>query len=436
MRKHTILTTVLSACAYLALYGQTPNLQSCYYDTWMSSIKMHHPEYFDAYEEQYNQALLHAQASEPRNNTPIYTIPVVVHIVWKEEQEYLSDKRIKAQLEQLNEDFSTAYLSSHLLRPSFEAVVEDPRIQFELVHVERVYTDSLFRLGIDWSTLTLAYPDQVKDQSKGGSDAWDTERYLNIWVCGIHEDQLLGYAYPPTGFDQWPGALQAPETVLDGVVINYKAFGKLPPSIPGNNGTHYQPHGHTLSHEVGHYLGLRHPWGLEEFSHQPCDADDGLGDTPLVAGPQAFQCDYQLNSCIEQPNDLPDMIENFMDYSSEDCRTAFTQGQIQLMHYVLDKYRPQLRQKTIEINKKSPFKLYPNPSQGTVQVFINPDFPEEYELTIVGADSRILDLPNAYYPASSFAQYQVNLSTLPNGVYFVQLRSPLRRLSQRVVLMR
>jgi len=402
----------------------------------MSSVKLHQPDRFAAYEQQYANALVHSQSSESRNNMPLYTIPVVVHIVWREEQEYLSDERIEAQLSQLNEDFSTAYLSPPLLRPIFESVVENPRIQFELVHVERVHTDSIFRLDIDWSTFSLLYPDQVKSSFRGGSDAWDTQRYLNIWVCGIHEDQLLGYAYPPTGFDQWPGTLQAPEAAADGVVINYKAFGKLPPPIHGNNGTNYQPHGHTLSHEVGHNLGLRHPWGLEDFSNHPCEADDGLGDTPLVAGPQPFECDHQLNTCIEQSTDLPDMIENFMDYSSEYCRTAFTKGQIKLMHYVLDKYRSQLPQRMIEIDKRVPFKLYPNPTQGTLQVFVNPTFPEDYELTVVGADSRILDLPSFHYPQSAFAPYQVDLSTLPNGVYFIQLRSSVRRLSQRVVLMR
>ena len=85
--------------------------------------------------------------------------------------------------------------------------------------------------------------DGVKYSSSGGVDAWNTSEYLNIWVCDL-SGGLLGYA-------QFPGGTAS----SDGVVCDYAYF--------GNMGTATPPYdqGRTLTHEIGHWLNLRHIWG-------------------------------------------------------------------------------------------------------------------------------------------------------------------------------
>lgn len=436
MRKHTILSLGLAICIYTLSFSQNLTPFPCTHDHWLQSMQVHSPQSFNAIDEIYTDAIEYVRSVSSRNNDPLYVIPVVVHNVWRLEGDIINEETARNQIDQLNTDFSLDANQSGLLRREFEDISALPRIQFELVHFNQVKTDSVFRLEIDWNNFSLKYPDIIKSSATGGSDAWDSQRYLNIWTCGVYEDQFLGYSYPPTDFNLWPEHLQAPSPAVDGIVINNKVFGKEPKYLTSMGSIIYTSIGRTLSHEVGHYLGLRHPWGIEDLSLNPCEADDGLKDTPLVAGAHPLVCNGQINSCIETPNDLPDMFENFMDYSMESCRSTFTKDQVSLMHYVLDKYRPQLRQKSISIGQRVPLKVYPNPSRGTVQVFANPEFSEEYEISIVGTDSREIDLPARYYPTSQFAQYQVDLSGLPNGVYFVQLKSSVRRLSKKIVLMR
>ncbi|MBK8503408.1 MAG: hypothetical protein IPL46_15030 [Saprospiraceae bacterium] len=90
---------------------------------------------------------------------------------------------------------------------------------------------------------------------------WDPNKYLNIWIAASIEG--LGYAYLPT-----PSTLPSPDE--DGVVILTEAFG-------GPNSGASAPFnlGRTVTHEVGHFLGLDHIWG------DGCQVDDGITDTPI-----------------------------------------------------------------------------------------------------------------------------------------------------------
>ncbi|MEM1321036.1 MAG: M43 family zinc metalloprotease [Bacteroidota bacterium] len=435
MRKQTSQVILLTVIAVTAIYGQNPPLQSCYFDAWAHSVQAHQPAAYAAYEALYERAVVQSAQPEARSGKPDYTIPVVVHNLWREEQEYLSEERILSQIEVLNRDFGRRNADTTELRAVFGDWVGRPNIAFELEHIVRVNTDTSFRLDFNWANFQLQYPDYIKQSARGGSDAWDTERYLNIWVGNIEDDALFGYAYPPSGFAEWPTNLQPPAPELDGVVVHYKAFGATPPPIQQGHGQLYQPLGRTATHEVGHYLGLQHPWGLDPLNLD-CLSDDGLEDTPLTQGYQPFRCDHTKNSCVDHPVDWPDMIENFMDYSDEACKNTFTARQVQLMHYVLDNYRPQLRKKSVNISDRSPLRVYPNPTRGRLQVFVNPEKPEDYRLRIISSSSKVISLPVSSYPESNFAHYQLNLSSLPNGVYFVEFTSERRRLSQKVLLMR
>ena len=129
---------------------------------------------------------------------------------------------------------------------------------------------------------------------------------------------------------------------LDGVVIDYRVFGRNSPfELDLGQGTPIVTQGRTPVHEVGHYLGLRHVWGDGGglLGGDSCMEDDGVADTPNSGSQANFDCDPTRNTCIDATDDLPDMIENFLDYSSEACMNSFTMGQIEIMRGVLENER-------------------------------------------------------------------------------------------------
>ena len=93
--------------------------------------------------------------------------------------------------------------------------------------------------------------------------------------------------------------------------------------------------GMACVHEVGHYLGLRHIWG-DPITGSGCEVDDGISDTPNQNAASQFTCNFDLNSCTDNPLDYPDMVENYMDYSSDDCMNMFTLNQSSIMRAVLE----------------------------------------------------------------------------------------------------
>ena len=142
---------------------------------------------------------------------------------------------------------------------------------------------------------------------------------MNIWVCNL-ADGLLGYA-------QFPGG--PPET--DGVVILNTAFGTT-------TGTATAPFngGRTATHEVGHFLNLRHIWG-DDFL---CAASDLVADTPNAAGPNFGKPNFPHVSCNNGPNG--DMFMNYMDYVDDDSMFMFTPQQVARMLATLEGPRSML----------------------------------------------------------------------------------------------
>ena len=136
-----------------------------------------------------------------------------------------------------------------------------------LVATERIQTNALFEIDLLSGNLI---PER-KHTEDGGNDAWDTEQYMNIWVCHIQPitipglacaGQILGFAFPPNNLGNWPPDSGRPILPMDGVVIDYRVFGPdnpYPLEIPGGTGNLVVRDAPT--HEVAHYLGLRHIWG-------------------------------------------------------------------------------------------------------------------------------------------------------------------------------
>ncbi|MEM1359793.1 MAG: zinc metalloprotease, partial [Bacteroidota bacterium] len=233
----------------------------------------------------------------------VITIPVVVHVVYRTSTENVSLAQINSQIQVLNEDFRRTNGDADGTWPQ----AADSEIEFCLASIDPNgnATDGIIRQSTTRNG--FGTNNAVKFASSGGSNAWPADKYMNMWVCNIGGG-ILGYA-------QFPGG----PANTDGVVIDYRYF--------GTNGTATAPFnlGRTGTHEVGHYLNLRHIWG-----DTGCGGDDFVADTPLAGGPNytGTPCNFPgPNSCNTGAGDDPDMFQNYMDYSDDGCMNLFTTGQ-------------------------------------------------------------------------------------------------------------
>ena len=189
----------------------------------------------------------------------VITIPVVVHIVYKTSAQNVSNNDVYSQIQVLNEDFRKTNPDASSVPSTFSGVAADCEIEFCLAvrdpsgnvttGITRTYT----------SSSSFSTNDDMKHNSSGGKDAWNTSDYLNIWVCNI-SGGILGYA-------QFPNSGSANE---DGIVIDYAYFGDISATYPYHKGR-------TATHEVGHWLNLRHIWGDSNCGN------DYVSDTPTQA---------------------------------------------------------------------------------------------------------------------------------------------------------
>ena len=244
---------------------------------------------------------------QDRIDGAVITIPVVVHVLYRTSQENISDAQILSQIQVLNDDFRR--MNSDANNTWSQAA--DTQIQFCMATVDPNGnpTNGITRKSTtktSWGT-----NDAMKKSSQGGVDPWDTSQYLNMWVCNIGGG-ILGYA-------QFPGGSAS----TDGVVIGPNYFG----SKNGGSGFYLSSPfdlGRTTTHEVGHFLNLRHIWG-----DGGCTVDDFVSDTP-TSDAANYGCATGHVSC-----GTVDMVQNYMDYSDDSCMNLYTQGQKDRMRAVL-----------------------------------------------------------------------------------------------------
>jgi hypothetical protein len=241
----------------------------------------------------------------------LITIPVVVHVVHRTAEEDISDAQVESQITALNRDFSARNPDKRKVPGVWKGLVTDSKIQFALATKDPggKKTSGITRKP---TTARSFRPDNtVKATRTGGRDPWPTDRYLNFWVCNL-TDNLLGYA-------QFPGGPAA----TDGVVILYSAFGTQGAvNAPFNRGR-------TATHEVGHFLNLRHIWG----DRNDCTGNDLVADTPSAQQANRGNPKFPHVTCVNGPNG--DMFMNYMDYVDDDSMVMFTVGQVARMNATL-----------------------------------------------------------------------------------------------------
>jgi hypothetical protein len=229
------------------------------------------------------------------------TINVVVNVLHRLPVENVSDAQIESQILVLNSDFSATNADRAKVPAVWKGLVTDTRVRFKLFKVRRQAT----------TKASFGFDQGAKKAATGGIPPLLPAKYLNLWVCNLGGG-LLGYA-------QFPGGPLA----TDGVVINFRAF--------GTQGSAQAPFnkGRTATHEVGHFLNLRHIWGDTE----DCSGSDNVADTPNCAGPNYGKPVFPKVSCNNGPNG--DMFVNYMDYTDDAAMFMFTAQQVLRMNTAL-----------------------------------------------------------------------------------------------------
>ena len=238
--------------------------------------------------------LLNIENTGVREVNGVVNIPVVVHVIYNNSTENISDAQVLSQINVLNEDFRRT-------NPDADdtwSQATDSEIEFCMATSDPLGNATSGIVRTSTSVSAFGTNDQMKFASSGGADAWPASDYLNIWVCDI-SGGILGYA-------QFPGG----SATTDGIVIDYQYFGTI--------GTASAPFdlGRTATHEVGHWLNLRHIWG-----DGGCNVDDFVSDTP-ASNSANYGCALGNSACGSV-----DMVQNYMDYSDDACMNLFTLGQ-------------------------------------------------------------------------------------------------------------
>jgi hypothetical protein len=371
----------------------------------------------------------------------------VVHVVWNAPEENLHDSIILDQIQSLNEDYNLLNEDKVNLRSVFQPEAGNANIQFELEEIIRTETDVLFDVDIFGTNLIP----EVKHTEQGGSDAWDTDAYLNIWITkiqplvifGMEAGQILGFAFPPAGLENWPDGVSAPVPEEDGVVLDYRVIGRNNPNtvlIPDGSGDLLTVRGRSATHEVGHYLGLRHIWGDGSlFGPNDCNQSDGIDDTPFADAQSAFDCDKSKNSCSQVEShyneNMPDLVENFMDYARDDCMNMFTNGQSQHMRNVLFGPRIGLIEKTsvADISDLQNINVFPNPASDQINIAVTVAQNTFARISITDAHGRVVKAwTENYYTGENRAS--IDSKDIVPGMYFLQVKTDEEVVVKRVMV--
>ncbi|MFM9027251.1 MAG: fibronectin type III domain-containing protein [Bacteroidota bacterium] len=305
MKKFLLLISVF-ASVVLASYASSQGRICGTMDVLATQLAQD-PSFAQRMQEIENQTLsyISQQSSKNSNRTNmVVTIPVVFHVVYNTSTQNVSDAQLLAQLNQLNLDFAKLNSDASSIPSVFSTVAANTQIQFCLA--QRTPTGAVTN-GIERRQTTVtsfSTNDNMKFFSSGGLDAWNASQYLNIWTCNM-SGGILGYA-------QFPGGSAS----TDGVVLQFNTVGSM--LSPYSGGAPYNL-GRTATHEVGHWLNLRHIWG---------DANCGsdlVNDTP-THNTSNYGCPAypHYSTCTGTPIE---MTMNYMDYTDDACMYMFTAGQ-------------------------------------------------------------------------------------------------------------
>ena len=319
------LTALLLLIA-MATLSQAQSISSCPSDVLNNNLMTHNVEFSRSFYYMEHVLGKNRNLHPSQRTNDLYTIPVVVHVVHNGEAygtgTNITDEQIFSAISSLNEDYR------HMAGTNGYGSGADVNIEFCLASrnpsgqptngINRVNGSSVANystMGIESSSGGGASEVAVKSLS-----AWPRDLYMNIWVVNEIDNNdggsgIQGYAYFPYN------------NIVDGIAILFNAFGTV------GNLKSYTNMNRTLTHEVGHYLGLYHTFN----STTACGAEtncttegDRVCDTPPT---------IQAGSCSAPACGGTQQVQNYMDYTSQTCQDMFTDGQKLRMRTTLETQR-------------------------------------------------------------------------------------------------
>jgi hypothetical protein len=302
---------LFSSFLFATLAVQAQHFIPCATDEYFKQQLINHPEIAAAEKAINDSAAQQVQQIIMNKTGKVLYVPVVFHIIHENGAENISQAQIMDQLRIVNEDFRKKAGTNGA---STDPLAADMEIEFRLAQYDPNGNkhDGINRV---FSTLTNNANNNVKPLSY-----WDARKYLNIWVVkSINVN--TGLSGTVLGYAQFPWNLNF-QTTTDGIVIRSDQVGII------GSGQQSQA-GRTLTHEIGHWLGLYHTFqdGCVGATSITCASQgDRVCDTPPVAD-ASFGCNIGRNSCSNDSPNLPDMVKNYMDYSDGTCLNTYTVGQ-------------------------------------------------------------------------------------------------------------
>ncbi len=232
------------------------------------------------------------------------TIPIVFHILHLNGSENISDAQIQNAVSILNTDYRKNNSDTNLIVQQFKLLASDCNVEFKLASIDPQGNCTTgitrhYNVKTDWTT---DFQDYIY--------TWPNDKYLNVYIVRSMPNGAAGYTY-------LPGTVPPN---IDAIVILH--------NYVGNIGTGSNFGCRSLTHEVGHWLGLSHVWGNTNNPGVAC-GDDGVNDTPITKG----HSNCNLSNAIDCTPNVVENIQNYMEYSF--CSKMFTIGQTNLMNGVL-----------------------------------------------------------------------------------------------------
>ena len=328
-------------------------------------------------------------------------IRVVFHVVQGPDDVYISDNQIQQQLDRLNEDFNSTNADLDQVPAEFRHLIPAEGIYFHLA--TRQLPDQQFDIGIyrmktDKKAIGLT-PD-VYLSERGGSTAWPAEEYLNIWIADLGS-KITGLGSGPQSVDPY----------MDGVLVD--------PSFFSLNDSKRYSLGRVLVHEIGHYLGLNHPWEDQTNCQR---LPSSIADIPLQSTVYDGCPTHPQLSC--ESNDL---FMSYMNYVDDDCMVMFSRLQMDYMRSIIVSLRPGLMVEPSLVPTSEEVEIFPNPVvKGSVTLKLPSATPKLTRIVLYDYSGRLCFDQSLFIAGS----YVLLVDHLPAGLYILKVD----RLAKRLVI--